>query len=95
MAGKKKARLRKKKQPKPGKFNYRKSRFAVGDKVRSKEYGKVGVVAAHVRRKVRWREHNQWRQTPVIRFDGGKLQKVCDDTDLEIVDGEGVEGLPD
>lgn len=83
----KKARLRKKKKRQPGNFDYRVSRFALGARVRSKEHGLEGVVAGFVRRKVRWRKHRQWRQTPIVRFDGGKLQKVCDDTDLELVDG--------
>lgn len=65
--------------------NYRRSRFALDVGVRVKQTGEVGVVAGHVRRKIRWREQNQWRQTPVVRFNGGKSQKVIDDDELEAV----------
>jgi hypothetical protein len=75
-----------KKARKNPKQNYRKSRYAQGERVWVPSYSQFGEVWSHVRRKRGTKGEIQWRQTPVVRLDDG-LQKVFDDDELRDVEG--------
>lgn len=71
------------KQPKQRKTHtWRNSRLKRGTAVRVKATGEIGEVVGYTKRRKRWREQSQLRQTPIVRF-GRRGQRVIDDEELE------------